>query len=190
MYVILCLHVRTSEWALCDCVNCEHVRVFARGYSCVCLCACEGWGLCGGFLALPPPPGPGRGQQRWRRGCGRETLLPACPAPTPGPYLPAASPTARTARNCGPGGRWGPSSCGVSCPWRAQEPAREPERSPTSPATGPAAGAGRQRDARAATAGAPSPSLATPPGSAANGRTRGGAGGGGAWCASRRLRPS
>lgn len=39
---------------------------------------------------------------------------------------------------------------------------------------------GRQaeRRARAATAGAPSPSSATPPGSVANGRTRGGAGGG------------
>lgn len=111
-------------------------------------------------------------------GCDRETLLPACPAPTPGPYLPAASPTARTARSCGPGDRWGPSSCGVSCPWWAREPAREPKRSPTSPAAGPAALGGKQRDARAATADAPSPSSATPPGSAANGESRGGAGGG------------
>lgn len=107
-------------------------------------------------------------------GCGRETLLPACPAPTPGPYLPAASPTARTARSCGPGGHWGPSSCGVSCPWWA----REPKRSPTSPTAGPAALGGKQSDARAATADAPSPSSATPPGSSANGGGRGGAGGG------------
>lgn len=87
VYVILCLHVRTSEWALCDCVNCEHVRVFARGYSCVCLCACEGWGLCGGFLALPPTPGPGRGQQRWRR-LRQGDPPPRLPRPHPRP-LPA-----------------------------------------------------------------------------------------------------
>lgn len=50
---------------------------------------------------------------------------------------------------------------------------------------------GRQaeRRARAATAGAPSPSSATPPGPVANGRTRGGAGGGVGPGASHRLRP-
>lgn len=118
-------------------------------------------------------PSPGRGQQRWRR-LQQGDPPPRLPRPHPNPYLPAASRTARTARSCGPGGSWGPSSCGVSCPWRARELAREPKRSPTSPAAGPAAPGGRQRDARAATADAPSPSSATPPGSAANGRARGG----------------
>jgi hypothetical protein len=97
-----------------------------------------------------------------------QTLLPACPAPTP--YLRAASPNARTARSCVPGGRWGPSSCGVSCPWWTQEPAREPERGPANSAAGPAAPGRRQRDAREATAGAPSLSPATPPRFAANGQ--------------------
>lgn len=162
VYVILCLHICTSEWVLCDCVNCEHTHMPPVGIGMyVCLCVNVRSGVCTGDSRPSTHTGqvPGGGSSSGGGcSCSRETLLPACPAPIPSPYLPAASWTARTARSCGPGGSWGPSSCGVSCPWRAQELAREPKRSPTSPAAGPAAPGGRQRDARAATADAPSPS--------------------------------
>lgn len=125
--------------------------------------------------SLSRPPGPGRG----RRGSGGGDCRDPPPRlPRPHPYLRAASPIARSARSCGSGGRWGPSSCGVSCPWCVREPARAPKCGPASPAAGPAAPGGRQRDARAATAGAPSPSPATPPNAAANGHAGGGTAGG------------
>lgn len=149
----------------------------------VCLCVHVRSGVCAGGFPAPHThthQAPGGGSSGGG-GCGRETLLPACPAPTPGPYLPAASPTARTARSCGPGGRWGPSSCGVSCPWWAREPAREPKRSPTSPAAGPAALGGKQSRAGGHRR-RPQPQLGHTPGlfsqwrGQGRGRQRGGAG--------------
>ena len=55
----------------------------------MCLSACEGWGLCGGFPAPPNshPTSPGRGQQR-RRQLRQADPPPRLPRPHPQP-LPA-----------------------------------------------------------------------------------------------------
>lgn len=90
VYVILCPHICTSEWVLCDCENCEHIHmppVRIRMY--VCLCVHVRSGVCAGD-SLPSTLTPAKPREGAAAVAAAAAGRPSSPAAPPPPQpLPA-----------------------------------------------------------------------------------------------------